>query len=68
MQIVTEKISLDELKKMAEKMFGSLVKAVVDVEKGIMVVDADLLADEEQLLLLPGRYLTDLFPDQFSLN
>lgn len=45
MEIVYEKISLDELKKMSERMFGSLVKAVVDIEKGIMVVDAGLHAD-----------------------
>ena len=29
MKIVTENISLDELKKMSEKMFNQLVKAVV---------------------------------------
>lgn len=35
-------------------MFGSLVKAVVDIEKEIMVVDADLHADQEQMLLENG--------------
>jgi len=51
MKIVTEKISLDELKEMSTKMFGFLVKAVVDIEKEIMVVNAGMHADEEQLLL-----------------
>lgn len=51
MQIVKEKISLAELKEMPKKMFGDLVKAVVDIEKEIMVVDADMHADEESLLL-----------------
>jgi len=51
MQIVKEKISLATLKEMSEKMFGELVKAVVDVEKEIMVVDANMHADEEILLL-----------------
>ena len=51
MQIVHEKISLEELEKMSEKMFGGLVKTVVDIEKGIMVVDSELHADEENLLL-----------------
>ena len=51
MQIVREKISIPELKKMSEKMAGEFVKAVVDIEKEIMVVDADLHADEERLLL-----------------
>lgn len=51
MQIVTSKITLDELKKMSEKMDNELVKAVVDIDKGIMVVDAGMHADEEMLLL-----------------
>ncbi len=54
MQIVREKISLQELQSMSEKMFGSMVKAVVDIEQGIMVVDAGLHADEEYLLLEEG--------------
>jgi hypothetical protein len=45
---------LDELSKMAEDMFGDLVKAVVDVARDIMVVDAELHADEEALLLAHG--------------
>lgn len=51
MKIVNDTIALAELTTMAEKMFGSLVKAVVDVERGIMAVDAELHSDEERLLL-----------------
>ncbi len=54
MQIVQTNISLEELKKMSEKMHRKLVKAVVDIEKNIMVVDADLHADQETLLLENG--------------
>ena len=54
MLIVREKISVEELKQMAAKMYGGLVKAVVDIEQGIMVVDAELHADEEALLLEQG--------------
>ncbi len=36
---------------MAEKMFGNLIKAVVDVEKEIMAIDGELHSDEEALLL-----------------
>lgn len=46
-----EKISLAELKEMSRKMFGNLVKAVVDIEQEIMVVDAALHADQEDYLL-----------------
>ena len=35
MKIVRDKISISELKGMAEKMFGTMVKAVVDIEKRI---------------------------------
>ena len=56
-----EKISRDELRQIAEKMFGNLVKAVVDVEKGIMAVDADLHADEEAFLLNEGSEQKNLW-------
>lgn len=51
MQLVQENISIEELKKMAQKMYNNLVKAVVDIEKEIMVVDAGLHADQEEALL-----------------
>lgn len=51
MQIVDKNISLETLTHMSKKMFGELVKAVVDIEKEIMVVDAELHVDEEDLLI-----------------
>ena len=53
MQIVS-KINIKELEILASKMFGNLVKGVVDIEKGILVIDADLHSDEEALLLKNG--------------
>ncbi|MFH1643872.1 MAG: DUF5674 family protein [bacterium] len=61
MKIVKEQVTLEELKKMAEKMFGDMVKAVVDIEKEIMVVDADMHADEEALLLESGSEQNNLW-------
>jgi len=61
MKIVQEKISIDELKDMAKNMFGDLVKAVVDVEKKIMVVEAGLHSDEEGLLLQNGSQQQNLW-------
>ena len=46
---------------MSEKMFGNLVKAVVDIEKGAMAVDAELHADEESLMLENGSRQADLW-------
>jgi hypothetical protein len=57
----SEKISRNELAEMAERMFGGLVKAVVDVEKGIMIVDADLHADEEAALIENGSKQDNLW-------
>lgn len=54
MKIIKDKITIDELKTMAQKMFGNLIKAVVDIEKEIMAVDANMHADEEALLLENG--------------
>ncbi len=61
MLIVRESISPKELKKMAEKMYGGLVKAVVDIEKNIMAIDAELHADEEALLLDQGSKQENLW-------
>jgi hypothetical protein len=70
MRTVTDEdpISLDELRHLAAGRFGDLVKAVVDVERGIMVVDADLHADQEAELLGSGSQQQDvwginLYPD-----
>jgi len=54
MKLVDGGILLSELEKMADVMFGGLVKAVVDVEREIMVVDAGMHADEEDYLLKNG--------------
>ena len=61
MKIINDKISLDELKTMAQNKFGDMVKAVVDIEKGFMAVDGDLHADEEALLLNNGSKNKDLW-------
>jgi hypothetical protein len=61
MKIIEKQITLEELKEMSSKMFGNLVKAVVDVEKEIMAVDADLHADEEALLLEKGSSQKNLW-------
>jgi len=61
MKIVEQNITLDELNQMSQKMFGNLVKAVVDIEKGIMAVDAELHSDEEAFLLENGSKQANLW-------
>ena len=54
-------ITLSELNDMAASMYGDLVKAVVDVERGILVVDSELHVDQEQVLLEQGSNQKDLW-------
>lgn len=61
MEIVKDKISIEELKKMSARKFGNLVKAVVDVEREIMALDADLHADEEAIMIENGSSQRDLW-------
>jgi len=61
MKTVEKEISIKELKDMSSKMFGNLVKAVVDIEKGILVVDAELHSDEEAYLLQLGSKQENLW-------
>ena len=49
--IKDQKIETSELKEMAEKMYENLIKAVVDIEKEIIAVDAEMHVDLEQLLI-----------------
>ena len=54
MKIITEILSLDELKQMAAATFGNLIKAVVDIDRELIAVDAELHSDLEALLLEDG--------------
>ncbi|MCX5699404.1 MAG: DUF5674 family protein [Candidatus Omnitrophica bacterium] len=54
MKIITETLLSGELKQMAAATFGNLVKAVVDVDREIIAVDAELHSDLEALLLEDG--------------
>ena len=54
MEIIKDTLARDELRRMAAGMFGDLVKAVVDVERGLLAVDAELHSDLEALLLQDG--------------
>ena len=61
MKIIKDKIKIEELKEMAKKMFGNLVKVVVDVEKEIMVLNGELHSDEQELLIEKGSQPKDLW-------
>lgn len=51
MKIVKDKIEIAELKEMTKRMFDNLVKSVVDIDKEIMAIDAEMHVDLEQFLI-----------------
>ena len=65
MKIIAKILSLDELKQMAAATFGDLVKAVVDVDREIIAVDAELHSDLEALLLEDGSKQKSLWGINF---
>ena len=64
-------ITLSELNDMAASMYGNMVKAVVDLERGILVVDSELHVDQEQFLLEQGSdqknlWGINLYPQKYG--
>jgi hypothetical protein len=45
--IAPDTIPLDEIRALARTRFGEMIKGVVDLERGILLLDADLHADQE---------------------
>ena len=54
-------VSRDELRQMAQGRFGDMVKAVVDLGRGIVLLDAEMHADEDADLLAGGSRQQDLW-------
>ena len=73
MKIIEQKISIEELKELTKKMYGNLVKADVDIAKGLLIVDMAMHADGEKYLLDSGSNQGDLwginiYPDKEGEN
>lgn len=66
-KIVKEKISKDELKKLAEESFGNMFKIVVDIERKILVAGGELHADSIELFLGDGSEAKNLWGANFYL-
>jgi hypothetical protein len=54
MMVITKPIPMSEVKTLTKNRFGNLIKAVIDVQKEILAIDADLHSDEEAELLSRG--------------
>ena len=57
----SEPVSLDEIRTMAESLFGDMVKSVVDVQRELVALDAEMHADLESELLAQGSQQEDLW-------
>lgn len=67
--IIRTAITRADLKAIAEQQFGDMVKAVVDIDRGIMAIGAELHSDEEATLLQDGStqsalWGVNLYPDE----
>jgi len=54
-------ITLAELTTLAQGRFGDMVKGVVDLRRGILLLDADMHSDQEAELLVDGSAQADLW-------
>ena len=66
--LIDQPITRQRLKEIAALRFGDMVKGVVDIEKGVMALGAELHADEEAFLLDRGSeqqslWGINLYPD-----
>jgi hypothetical protein len=61
MHILRQPIARSDLIGLADTQFGDMVKAVVDVTRGIMAIGAELHSDEEAALLDDGSSQADLW-------
>jgi hypothetical protein len=52
---------MDEVRALARGRFGDMVKGVVDLRRGVLLLDADMHADQEAELLAEGSAQADLW-------
>jgi len=60
MKIIEQTLTIKELSHMAEANFQNMVKAVIDIGRELLAVDAELHSDLESLLLENGSKQKDL--------
>ena len=54
-------VSIADLRSLAPGRFRDMIKAVVDLRRGVMLIDADMHADQEAALLAEGSRQDDLW-------
>lgn len=69
--ILKKPMSIYELKNIASEYFGDMVKAVIDIDQGIIAISSELHSDLEQELLANGSiqeflWGINLYPEYFG--
>lgn len=59
--VIRTSVTKADLNTMATQQFGDMVKAVVDIEQGIMAIGGELHSDEEAVLLEQGSQQRNLW-------
>ena len=59
-RLIRDPISLAEVQELAAQGFGDMVKACVDVARGVMALGGELHSDEEAVLLDAGSKQADV--------
>jgi hypothetical protein len=60
-RIIRDSIPFAEVRELANQGFGDMVKACVDVGRGLMAIGGELHSDEEALLLADGSSQADIW-------
>lgn len=68
-RVIREPISMGEVKAIAQRRFGDMAKACVDIHRHVMALGGELHSDEEAVLLEDGSRQADvwginIFPDE----
>jgi hypothetical protein len=66
--LIIKPITREQLRDVASRGFGDMVKGVVDIEKAVMALGGELHADEEAFLLEKGSTRRDLWASIFTLT
>lgn len=67
-KIIKERISLAELKRLAEENFGDILKGVVDVKRGVVALGGEFHVDANEALLKDGSDQENIWGINILLN
>ncbi len=67
-QVITDEISTDEVRKIAKEFYTTMIKGVVDIEREIIVLGGEYHMDANVVLLEKGSKQKDVWGFNINLN